>query len=57
MLGTLGLTRSPADLGMPADGIDHIVTQAVFSPYANPRPVSDGDVRRIVTSAFEGAAP
>ncbi|WP_210583314.1 maleylacetate reductase [Streptomyces sp. GESEQ-35] len=57
MLDTLGLTRSLADLGMPADGIDRVVTQAVSSPYANPRSVSDDDIRRIVTSAFAGTTP
>lgn len=50
----LGAPRSLADIGMPWEAIDDIVSQAIEQPYANPRPVTSDVVRSLLTDAFHG---
>jgi maleylacetate reductase len=56
-LTRLGWMRSLADLGMPGEGVDHVVDQATASPYANPYDVTADDVRDLVGAAWRGEAP
>jgi maleylacetate reductase len=57
LLARHGLRRSLADLGMPAGGIDKVVAEAAASPFANPEPAGEAEVRRLVTAAYHGHAP
>ncbi|PXY18876.1 maleylacetate reductase [Prauserella muralis] len=53
----LGAEMSLAALGMPEDGVDTVVAQALATPYANPRPVTETDLRAMVGNALTGEAP
>jgi len=53
----LGVPASLADIGMPESGIPEVIRQAMQSPYSNPRPVSEGDLTRILTAAYTGSTP
>jgi maleylacetate reductase len=53
----LGAPRSLAELGMPESGIAEVVRQAVASPYANPRPVTEDDLARLIEAAHRGERP
>jgi maleylacetate reductase len=53
----LGAPRSLAELGMPASGVSEVVRQAVAAPYANPRPLTEDDLTRLVESAHRGERP
>lgn len=53
----LGATMSLRDLGMKADGIEPALAQALSNPYWNPRPLEEEPLRKLLTDAFEGAAP
>ncbi len=45
------------DIGMPEDGIDHVVALATKDPYWNPRPLEADAIRTLVRRAYEGAGP
>ncbi|GAA0907679.1 maleylacetate reductase [Pseudonocardia zijingensis] len=57
LAATLDAPRSLAALGMPADGVAEVVRQAAAAPYANPRPVTEADLTRIVEAAHRGTRP
>ena len=57
LAGGLGADMSLAVLGMPGDGVETVVAQAISAPYANPRPVTEADLRRILGNALAGVAP
>ncbi|MEU4896314.1 maleylacetate reductase [Streptomyces sp. NPDC044780] len=54
---SLGADMSLTALGMPEDGVETVVSQALAHPYANPRLITEADVRRILGRALTGAAP
>jgi len=56
MLARLGYWRSLADLGMPAAGIDMVVSTLQARPFANPTKVTSGELRALVEAAYSGAA-
>ncbi|GAA5128214.1 maleylacetate reductase [Pseudonocardia adelaidensis] len=53
----LGAPRSLAELGMPESGTAEVVRQATAAPYANPRPVTEDDLARLVEAARRGERP
>jgi maleylacetate reductase len=53
----LGAPRSLAELGMPESGTAEVVRQATAAPYANPRPVTEDDLTRLVEAARRGDRP
>lgn len=53
----MGAPMSLGDLGMPESGLDTVIEQALASPYANPGPVTETGLRRILTNALTGTAP
>jgi maleylacetate reductase len=53
----LGAPRSLAELGLPESGVAEVVRQAAASPYANPRPVTEDDLTRLVEAAHRGERP
>jgi maleylacetate reductase len=53
----LAAPRSLAELGMPESGIAEVVRQAMAAPYANPRPVTEDDLTRLVEAAHRGTRP
>lgn len=53
----LGAKMALADLGMPHDGVDRAVAQALANPYWNPRPIEEGPLRRLIAQALVGARP
>ena len=53
----LGAEMSLKALGMPDDGLQTVIEQALAAPYANPKPVTEADLRHVVGNAFIGAAP
>jgi alcohol dehydrogenase class IV len=57
LAGAIGVERSLAALGMPADGLDRAAELAAANPYANPRPIDRAAIRDLLTRAFTGAAP
>lgn len=48
--------RSLEVLGMPQDGIERASELATANPYDNPRDFGTGDIRAILTAAWQGAA-
>jgi len=53
----LGAPRSLRDLGMAEEDVARIVALAVASPYANPRPVTAGDIDLLLRAAWRGDPP
>jgi maleylacetate reductase len=53
----LGAPTSLAAIGMPEDGLDEVVRQVLQQPYANPRPVTEGNLRALLESAQHGLRP
>jgi maleylacetate reductase len=53
----LGAPTSLAALGMPQAGIDQAADFAVETPYWNPRPVTQTDVRALIARAWAGLPP
>jgi maleylacetate reductase len=53
----LGAEMSLAALGLPPDGLQTVIDQALAAPYANPAPVTDADLRHILGNALAGTAP
>ena len=57
-LGTrVGAPRGLKDIGMPLEGIDHAVAQAMAAPYWNPEPLEAGRIRTLIARAWEGLPP
>lgn len=54
---SLDAPTSLRELGMPADGIEQVVTLAVKNPYWNPAPLDAGRLRRLLENAYEGCPP
>lgn len=55
--GRLGAPRSLADLGMAEGEIPRLAQLATAQPYPNPRPVTAGDVERLLQAAWRGDEP
>jgi maleylacetate reductase len=53
----LGAQMALADLGMPVDGIDRAVEQALANPYWNPRPIEEVPLRQLIEDALAGRRP
>jgi maleylacetate reductase len=53
----LGAEMSLRALGLPEDGLQTVVEQALAAPYANPAPVTDPVLHRLLTNALVGTAP
>ncbi|MGW0875594.1 maleylacetate reductase [Streptomyces sp. NPDC002740] len=51
----LGAPRSLAELGLGESDFDEIIAQARAQPYANPRPVTEGALRALLTDALNGS--
>lgn len=51
----LGAPTALRDLGMPEDGIEKAVEIATQNPYWNPRPLSEDNLRDLITRAWSGA--
>lgn len=54
---SLGAPTSLKELGMPEDGIDHVVELAVKNPYWNPAPLDAGRLRTLIENAYLGRPP
>lgn len=57
LVARLGVAQPLRALGLPPDAPETVARLAVQAPYANPRPVSAADVRRIVQDAYDGTRP
>jgi alcohol dehydrogenase class IV len=57
LAGGLGATMALADLGMPQDGVDAALKQALANPYWNPRAVEEAPLRRLIEDALAGKRP
>ncbi|MFD7996791.1 maleylacetate reductase [Streptomyces mexicanus] len=55
MTGSMGAASSLRELGLPKEGIEAVVEQAMSQPYANPREVDRGELHVLLHAAFEGA--
>lgn len=53
----VGAPRGLKDIGMPRDGIDRAVAQAMAAPYWNPAPLEEGRIHSLIARAWEGLAP
>lgn len=53
----LGAPTSLKEIGMPADGLDRAVDQAVSLPYPNPRPLEREALRALLQRAYDGESP
>jgi maleylacetate reductase len=53
----VGARTALRDLGMPRDGIDKAVEQALANPYWNPRVLEPTGVRTLLQHAWEGVPP
>jgi maleylacetate reductase len=53
----LGAEMSLEALGLPEEGLETIVAQALAAPYANPTPVTEADLHHILGNALAGTAP
>lgn len=53
----LAVPRSLAELGMRDSDIAGLVTQVLSNPYANPRPVTESGLSRLLEAAVAGAPP
>ena len=57
LVDRLALPTSLSALGLPQSGINRVSALASENAYANPRPVSEPAVSRLLTRAWMGAAP
>jgi maleylacetate reductase len=53
----LGAEMALARLGLPETGVDTVVSLVLAAPYANPAPVTEPALRRLLTAAFTGTPP
>ena len=54
----VGAPRALADIGLPVEGIEVAVSELAQKDFSdNPRPMSENDVRGIITAAFYGSPP
>ncbi|NTF33832.1 maleylacetate reductase [Rhizobium skierniewicense] len=53
----LGASMALKSMGMPADGIDPAVEQAMANAYWNPRELEGEGLRRLLANAYEGRRP
>lgn len=56
LAGDLSVPLSLRDLGLREEDIDRVVEDVLASPYANPRPVTETDLRDLVRTAWSGGA-
>jgi alcohol dehydrogenase class IV len=52
-----GAPTALRDIGMPEDGIERALKLALNDPYWNPRPLGEDGLRKLLTSAWNGARP
>ena len=57
LAASLGAPTALKDIGMPADGLDHVADLAVSAPYPNPRPLERAALRALLQRAWEGSPP
>jgi alcohol dehydrogenase class IV len=57
LAGRLGAKRALRDIGMPADGIERAVQNAMAAPYWNPRPLEEGRLRDLLMRSWNGDPP
>ena len=53
----LGVSMALKSMGMPADGIEPAVEQAMANAYWNPRELKADGLRRLLANAYEGRRP
>ncbi len=53
----LGAPTSLADVGLPADAVDEVVSRVLAAPYANPRPVKADALAALLRAAVAGTRP
>lgn len=57
LAASLGAPTALKDIGMPADGLDHVADLAVSAPYPNPRPLERAALRALLQRAWDGSPP
>lgn len=57
MTASFGSPTALRDLGMPAEGIDRALDLIFKNPYANPRPLERGAIRRLLEDVWAGRRP
>ncbi|MER7402713.1 maleylacetate reductase [Streptomyces sp. NPDC000070] len=57
LAGRLGAPRSLAVLGLAEGDVTPAADRVAGEPYANPRPVTAGEVRAVLRAAYEGGPP
>ena len=57
LLREWGAPTSLRELGMPRADISLVAGQVLAKPYTNPRPVTDSDLRGLITRAWSGEPP
>lgn len=57
LASALGASMALKSMGMPADGIDAAVDQAMSNAYWNPRALEADGLRKLLASAYEGERP
>jgi len=53
----LGAQMALKSMGMPKDGIDEAVDQAMSNAYWNPKPLAKEGLRQLLADAYEGVRP
>jgi len=53
----LAVPRSLAELGMRDSDIARLVKQVLSNPYANPKPVTESGLSKLLEAALAGARP
>lgn len=53
----LGASMDLKSMGMPADGVDAAVEQAMANAYWNPRPLEQAALRQLLSRAYDGERP
>lgn len=57
LASSLGAPTSLAEVGLPADAVDEVVSRVLAAPYANPRPVEAGPLADLLRAALAGNRP
>ena len=53
----IGAPRGLSEIGMPEDGIEQALEQAMANPYWNPRALERDSLHRLIVRAYHGDAP
>ncbi|WP_337269422.1 maleylacetate reductase [Oryzifoliimicrobium ureilyticus] len=57
LASSLGASMQLKSMGMPADGVEAAVEQAMSNAYWNPRPLEKAGLRHLLSNAYEGERP